>query len=195
MQTKVQSCATDINIQHQETKSFECQAYAFEIDEEIKQMQKTPLELLNLEMWGQITKEFDEKTKDPNSLLPTDLESIKMNKDPQYIHHREKEQPATRHLGTRGMDTMNFQKDDRPKVSTRMRTGEFATSKIGDGAIGHTENSNKSKNVSNVNTQVIDHKLDEFMESLKGDNRHLVMSENENKLMQSGKNYLKKKNF
>lgn len=187
MQTKVQSCTTDATLEHQETKEFESQIYPFELDQEMRQHQKTPLELLNLEMKTQIDKEFSDKLKDPNSLLPTDFDSIKMNKDPQYISSREKEKNAGRHvLGTRGMDTINFQKDDRLKGSTRMKTGEFATSKIDGLQGGHTETSHtKSKNVSNMNTQILDNKLVEFKKSLENENRHLIMTENENKLIKS----------
>lgn len=190
MQTKVQMCLTDINLSNQETRTFSSQIYPFELDQQ--QDQKSHLELLNIEMKTQIDKEFEDKIKDPNALLPTDLESIELNDRVQeYSHQRSKPAQAQRNLGTRGMETMTLQKDDKIKVSTHLKTSDFGTSKIGENFHGHTELSNpKSKGTSNLkatNTDVIEKKMEKFVDSLKNENRHLVMTESENKLMKSGR--------
>ena len=185
MQMKVVGCLTDINLGNPENRGASTQVYPFEIDEERKKEQLTPLQMLNAEMKSVIEKEFDERLRDPNGLLPTDLDSIKMNKDVQYYHQRDRDGPQTRNLvATRAVETGALNKEMNPKMTMR-KTGDIHTSKIGETNAAHTENSSKSK-VAVQNNATIQEKIHSFKMSLENENKHLVLTENENRLNQSG---------
>lgn len=184
---KYAACLTDINSTNLETRATETQVYPFEIDEEIEKEQMTPLQLLNLEMKSIIEKEFEERLRDPTGLLPTDLESIKINKDVQVFNAREKDAPQTRNIGaTRMGDTVNSHtKDERTRPAVKKYGAETGTMKVGDGYHGQTENTMTTKNKTAQNNALIQEKIQNFQISLENENKHLILTENENKLFKS----------
>ena len=175
---------TVISMHNEGTKASHTQVYPFEVDREMRSDEKSPVELLNLEMKNIIEKEFEQKLKDPFGLIPTDLQSIRLNGDVQFVDQK-REQAGIK--GTSRADGTT--RDAGMKATMNLRAGD-TTHKVSDLHGGVTE-SNRSRNLTHHSNHqqkapaVLEEKLKDFKTSLDGENKHLVLTEEEYKLYSS----------
>ena len=179
MPMKHKSELTPVSLLNEGTKASHSQAYPFEIDRESLHDEKSAVEVLKMEMKAAVDKEFEQKLRDPYGLVPTDLKCI-------LVSDRGRPKPEVVVVGKPTRGAREAREDRDLKVSTHIRGTEMGqTESIRSRNIraGNQGSRNKS------NTQDTDDTLKrlnkEFKSSLEGENEHLIMTEEELKLVNS----------
>lgn len=179
-QMKNKKCETIILTENLEIKYAMSQAVPSEIEKDLASVQKKPHEVIADEIKNIIEKEFTDKLKNPFSLLPIDIKSIEMNAGEQRVVKKE----AGRNVANRDTETM---KNDSKKISAKITTTiqRGTTSQIKDKLTSEITESNKSgKQKQNIDNTIVQ-KTTEFGNSLEAENLHLIISEEEYRLLNS----------
>lgn len=176
---------TDINQNNKDTRAFGSQVYPQEIEKEVASEQKTAIEVLSLEIKAVVEEEIEAKLKDPFGLLPTDLNSIEIIAAPTYASSHEGK--PTR--GKYGEKHTGTNKDDKvTKATTNLRGGDTTTA-FGDGLHAGATETSKSKTLNPQITPEMNKKLEEFKKRLDSEDKHLVMNEEEYRLINSSRSW------
>ena len=174
---------TDVNSNNRDIKGFGSQVYPQDIETELASEQKTAIEILSLEMKALVEEEIESKLKDPFGLLPTDLRSIEIASTAYVVTHSETKPGRSKH----GEKQTGTNKDDKvTRATTNLRGGETTTA-LGDGLHAGATETSKSKTLNPNTSGAIDKQLEEFKKLLETQEKHLVMNEEEYRLINSSR--------
>lgn len=180
MPLKEKVTMTEINFANPGLRASGTQVYPYDIDKEVNSEQKTALEVLSIEMKAQIEHELQDKLRDPFALIPTDLRSIEMNGEVQKYHQiKEAAKGAVKNI-----DKDN---DRNPKQLTNYLKAGDTTAKVSELQGGQTETMKGYSKSQHNQTSVINQKLNDFKNSLENENKHLILTEEENNMYTSGR--------
>ena len=179
---KDKSTLTRINEDNQEEQDAACQAFDFEIEEAMNQETLSYYESLQLELNKGIEKEFLDKLKNPCQ-LPIDLASIQANAAPQIRVPGEKgsnpDTDVSNHQSLRGNTTKISQTNRTGKQDGKDDEFNVSSDKLS------TEKTGSLVSKTQTQSMAITQKTKEFTDSLNKENLHLILSDDEFKLLQS----------